>query len=142
MLGRLIQADPLRRAHQPQHATGPAIRGTQLSGTAGDVGQVSADRGVLCRIATKMVIVMRSDLEMSSGKIAAQAAHAAVTAALAAAETAELAAWLEDGQPKVVLRADSLAKLEQIIASAESRSLRVNVIADAGRTELAPGTVR
>ncbi len=53
---------------------------------------------------TKLVLVVRADLGMGRGKVAAQAAHAAVAAALAAIGTAAFRAWLQDGQPKVVLR--------------------------------------
>lgn len=88
----------------------------------------------------KLVIAVRTDLGMSVGKTAAQVAHAAVTAALSAAGTPELPAWLEDGQGKVVVRVDSLEALMQTVQAADHRDVRATVIADAGRTELQPGT--
>ena len=53
----------------------------------------------------RLTLVVRADLGMGRGKIAAQAAHAAVAAVLAALGTADFRAWLGDGQPKVVLKA-------------------------------------
>ena len=87
-----------------------------------------------------MVIAVRSDLEMSVGKTAAQVAHAAVSAALSAAGSPQLPAWLEDGQGKIVVRVGSRDALRQIVDQARARGLRATVIADAGRTELEPGT--
>jgi PTH2 family peptidyl-tRNA hydrolase len=88
----------------------------------------------------KMVIAVRTDLGMTAGKTAAQVAHAAVTAALSAAGTPELPAWLEDGQGKVVVRVGSIEALREKVEAAQACNLRATVIADAGRTELEPGT--
>jgi PTH2 family peptidyl-tRNA hydrolase len=95
----------------------------------------------LGRIATKLVIVLRSDLPMSAGKAAAQAAHAAVGAVLAQLRSPPLAAWLDEGQPKVVLRVDSAGALDDVVAEARRHGLPVCPIADAGRTQLPAGTV-
>ena len=48
----------------------------------------------------KLVILMRSDLKMSKGKTAAQAAHAAVTCALASkkTDTRTFDRWMSEGQ--------------------------------------------
>jgi len=89
---------------------------------------------------TKLVVVVRADLGMGRGKIAAQAAHAAVAAALAAIGTPAFAAWLREGQPKVVLRAGSAEELDAIAGQAHAAGLPVQVIHDAGRTQVAEGT--
>ncbi len=89
---------------------------------------------------TKLVLVVRADLGMGRGKIAAQAAHAAVAAALASIGTPDFAAWLRDGQPKVVLRAGSEEELAAIAAEAAAAGLPVQVIHDAGRTQVVEGT--
>jgi PTH2 family peptidyl-tRNA hydrolase len=52
----------------------------------------------------KLVFLVRTDLAMGRGKIAAQVAQAAVLAALGCAGTPDLAKWLDQGQPKVVLK--------------------------------------
>ena len=53
---------------------------------------------------TKMALVVRTDLGLGKGKIAAQAAHAAVAAVLVTTDTSMTTAWLAEGQPKVVRR--------------------------------------
>jgi PTH2 family peptidyl-tRNA hydrolase len=93
------------------------------------------------RRATKLAIVLRTDLRMSAGKAAAQAAHAAVAAALTTLGTPGFAAWLDDGQPKVVLRVAGPDELDDVVAAAGRSGLPVQTIADAGRTQLDPGTV-
>jgi peptidyl-tRNA hydrolase, PTH2 family len=89
---------------------------------------------------TKLVLVVRADLGMGRGKIAAQAAHAAVAAALASIGTPDFAAWLRAGQPKVVLRAGSELELDAIVEQAAAAGLPVQMIHDAGRTQVAEGT--
>jgi PTH2 family peptidyl-tRNA hydrolase len=89
---------------------------------------------------TKLTLVVRADLGMGRGKMAAQAAHAAVTAALANLGTPDFRAWLRDGQPKVVLRASSEDDLDAIADQAAAAGLPVHVIRDAGRTQVAEGT--
>lgn len=95
-------------------------------------------------MAAKLSLVVRTDLGMGRGKLAAQVAHAAVTAVLAAQLTADgradLAGWLAGGQPKVVLRVGSGAELGELAATAKAAGLPAQVITDAGRTQLAPGT--
>jgi peptidyl-tRNA hydrolase, PTH2 family len=77
---------------------------------------------------------------MGRGKIAAQASHAAVAAALASIGTPDFTAWLRAGQPKVVLRVGSEEDLYAIAGQATEAGLQVQVIHDAGRTQVAEGT--
>ena len=89
----------------------------------------------------KLVLVVRADLGMGRGKIAAQAAHAAVIAALASQGSATFTAWLAEGQVKVVLRAASEEQLRDIAGQAAAAGLPAHLVADAGRTQLEPGTL-
>ncbi len=91
-------------------------------------------------MAEKLVLVVRTDLGMGRGKIAAQAAHAAVAATLASLGSADFAGWFREGQPKVVLRAGSAEQLDDIARRARAAGLPAEVIHDAGRTQLEPGT--
>jgi peptidyl-tRNA hydrolase len=89
----------------------------------------------------KLALLVRTDLGMGRGKIAAQAAHAAVEAVLRSYCGAEFAGWLRDGQPKVVLRVGSEEELSEVCAAAEAAGLPVAVIRDAGRTQVQAGAV-
>ena len=92
---------------------------------------------------SKMVIVMRNDLKMSKGKIAAQAAHAAVNCAFASKkkDPKNFDKWMSEGQKKVVVKVNSEKELFEIKSIADVAGLINSVITDAGRTEIAPGTV-
>jgi PTH2 family peptidyl-tRNA hydrolase len=89
----------------------------------------------------KLILVVRTDLGMGRGKLAAQVAHAAVAAALAAVDRADLIEWLNEGQPKVVLRVSSAEQLQDVADRARQASLPVEVICDAGRTQVGAGTL-
>ncbi len=89
----------------------------------------------------KLVLVVRTDLEMGRGKAAAQAAHAAVTATLRTLGAPATRTWLDEGQPKVVLKVGGEDGLRAVCAAAGKAGLPVHVIRDAGRTQIDPGTV-
>lgn len=90
----------------------------------------------------KMIIVVRKDIEMGKGKIAAQASHAAVSCAVKTYKDNRLLydIWYLEGQKKVVVKVDSLVELEKIAKTAEENGLTCVMIQDAGRTQLEPGT--
>jgi len=92
-------------------------------------------------MAVKLALVVRADLGMGRGKIAAQVAHAAVAAVLANAGNQDFAAWLAEGQPKVVLKVASAEQLAEVVRGAVAAGLPVELIRDAGRTQVEPGTV-
>ncbi|MDV0447225.1 hypothetical protein MsAg5_11040 [Methanosarcinaceae archaeon Ag5] len=88
----------------------------------------------------KQCIIMRTDLKLSPGKLAVQVAHAAVSSA-EWADKRELDAWKAGGQKKVVLKASSLQELFELKEKARREGLPTALITDAGRTEIAPGTI-
>ncbi|MBI4170150.1 MAG: peptidyl-tRNA hydrolase [Candidatus Aenigmarchaeota archaeon] len=88
----------------------------------------------------KQVIVMRGDLKLSLGKAAAQASHASVSAALKSKKTA-LKKWQLEGQKKVILKARNLEELIALKKKCDRLGLTNSIISDAGRTELAAGTI-
>ncbi len=90
----------------------------------------------------KQVIVMRNDLKMSRGKIAAQAGHAAVSAAEEARKRYSdwWKAWMAEGQCKIALRAESDQELLELEKKAKKSKLPTALIIDRGLTELPPGT--
>jgi peptidyl-tRNA hydrolase, PTH2 family len=91
----------------------------------------------------KLVIVARKDIKLSAGKLAAQVGHAAVDCALKSKRHQPDAfdAWYEQGQKKVVLKAESEKQLFELKLAAERAGLTTALIADAGHTELPPGTI-
>jgi len=91
----------------------------------------------------KMVIVVRADLGMSKGKTAAQVAHAAVNCALISKKSNPDAMneWMNNAYPKIVLKVRSMEELISLKISADAAGLVNSIIADAGRTEIAPGSV-
>ena len=107
---------------------------------------------------SKMMIVMRRDLKMRKGKIAAQAGHACIDAILRALikedrmndfeMTAEglalknsdkpsspLTDWFAYGCAKVCVYVDSEEALLDIVKKAEERGIIASLITDAGMTE-------
>jgi peptidyl-tRNA hydrolase, PTH2 family len=87
----------------------------------------------------KLALVVRTDLGMRRGKIAAQVAHAAVTAVLISRD-ADVSAWLSQGQPKVVLKVAAGEELLDLARQAVADGLIAEVVHDAGRTQVVPGT--
>lgn len=93
----------------------------------------------------KMVLVARTDLSMTQGKIAAQAVHAALAAYRTAIEfnPSEVIRWVNDGEKVVVVRAPEHAGpafLHERAEQATSLGLPTFLVADAGRTQVAPGS--
>jgi PTH2 family peptidyl-tRNA hydrolase len=90
----------------------------------------------------KLAVVVRDDLQLSRGKLAVQVAHAAVSCAFKArrAKSAWLKAWIDEGQRKVILRAEDLEELRELEGRARSLGLTTELVTDAGLTEVPPGT--
>lgn len=91
----------------------------------------------------KQAIVLRSDLGMSRGKIAAQSGHAAVSAADEARRKYSewWSAWLKEGQCKIAVKVGSEKDLLELERAARELGLPCALITDRGLTELPPGTV-
>lgn len=88
----------------------------------------------------KQAIVVRTDLGMGTGKLAAQVAHAALSA-YEDTDSRTRNAWKGSGQKKVVLKASGEAQLFELADKAEREGLPNAIIRDAGHTQLEPGTV-
>ena len=85
----------------------------------------------------KQAIVVRTDLGMGKGKMAAQAAHAAV---LAAQKSSYRGQWMLEGQKKVVLRVSGLEGLLAVMRAASMQGLSTAMVEDAGLTQISSGT--
>lgn len=88
----------------------------------------------------KQVLVVREDLKMSPGKLAAQCAHASLGAWRRSGRLIK-GLWRVEGEKKVVLRAKSEKELLELEKKAKEMKLPCFLVRDAGRTELSPGTI-
>ncbi|XP_005394038.1 PREDICTED: peptidyl-tRNA hydrolase 2, mitochondrial [Chinchilla lanigera] len=90
----------------------------------------------------KMILVVRNDLKMGKGKVAAQCSHAAVSAykQVQKRNPKVLKEWEYCGQPKVVVKAPDEETLLELLAHAKMLGLTVSLIQDAGRTQIEPGS--
>jgi peptidyl-tRNA hydrolase len=88
----------------------------------------------------KQVIVVNRSLALPKGKLAAQVAHAAVGAFVAADARAQ-AAWLDVGMPKIVVYAADADALQQLETAARQRGIPICLVRDAGRTVIPAGTI-
>ncbi|KAG8178826.1 hypothetical protein JTE90_015379 [Oedothorax gibbosus] len=90
----------------------------------------------------KLVLIVRDDLGMSRGKIAAQCSHASVmaykNATLYNPEAAQL--WEAYAQAKVVLKTDNEKSLLALYEAAKTNGICASLVCDAGRTEVASGS--
>lgn len=81
----------------------------------------------------RLWVLVREDIEMPSGKLAAQAAHAAWGAARSA-DDQSLASWKADGGAIAALSLRSLAEMERLARAAGTALCPAAFIVDAGRT--------
>jgi PTH2 family peptidyl-tRNA hydrolase len=88
----------------------------------------------------KQMILIRKDLKMSKGKIAAQASHASVGALLKSHKD-DIKKWKDQGMKKVILAVKDEKELLEYKEDAQDAGLVVSLVTDAGRTEVMPGTV-
>ena len=88
----------------------------------------------------KQVIIVNRALALPKGKLAAQVAHAAVGAFVAASTRAQVA-WLQVGMPKIVVYAADADALVQLEARARQQQIPVCLVHDAGRTVIPAGTI-
>jgi PTH2 family peptidyl-tRNA hydrolase len=91
----------------------------------------------------KQVLVIRTDLKMSRGKMAVQTAHAAVSSAEEARKHSPMPwrRWLWEGQKKVAVKVATESDLISLREKAERAGLPTYLVRDRGLTELPPGTV-
>jgi peptidyl-tRNA hydrolase, PTH2 family len=88
----------------------------------------------------KQVILVRHDLKLPKGKLAAQVAHASVEAVLKS-DNDKIKSWRFIGSKKIVLKVKDEKELYKYIQIAKDLNLKTSLITDAGKTVIAPGTV-
>ncbi|GME80774.1 unnamed protein product [Ambrosiozyma monospora] len=110
----------------------PEVNSTPLNDIPGD-----------CR----MALVVRQDLQMQKGKIAAQCAHAAIALYRLMSDTTSpaynqvmLNRWLRGGQAKITLKVPDKTGMDMLFAMALSLDVNCYIVHDAGRTQVASGS--
>jgi peptidyl-tRNA hydrolase, PTH2 family len=142
-----IVSDQCSRVCPRPNRAGPWLL---VAGAAVGVWSVGGEGGREIEMKLKQVIVVRKDLNMRKGKLAAQVAHAAtlmllenisssrpyqhdeiVCVCLTSAEFE----WLNQSYPKIVVGVDSEQELEVSIMKATEAGVKVYRVIDEGRTE-------
>lgn len=90
----------------------------------------------------KLVLIVRTDLKMSPGKVASQCVHAALGAfrRIGYIDFNLCQKWQMQGEKTVCLKCNDVAEVNRLCAEAERAGLVVYAVHDAGRTEVEPGT--
>ena len=88
----------------------------------------------------KQVMVVRTDIKMGKGKIAAQCCHAAI-GAYKQADKEKIRKWENEAYAKVVLKAPTLQDLYNLRELARAKGVAYYLVTDAGRTQLPKSTV-
>lgn len=100
----------------------------------------------------RQIIIMRTDLEMSVGKMIAQGAHASEGATIKQQQNLQdtrmsmdlyekLQTWRNTGKTKIVVGISSEEKLMNLVKKAEELGINAYVVLDEGRTEFNEPTI-
>ena len=90
----------------------------------------------------KMVIAVRTDLKMGKGKMCAQVGHGVLSAGMRCRKSHKnlYQRYRWNGQKKICVKVNGEEELLMVQAKAQSLGLIAEVIADAGHTQIAPGS--
>jgi PTH2 family peptidyl-tRNA hydrolase len=94
----------------------------------------------------KMVFLVRQDLKMKAGKIAAQVAHAAlglyddIIFGNDQYQQEALDFWVNYGKKKVVLKVPDLETMNNVLKQCKQAKIAYCMITDAGCTQIPPGS--
>lgn len=87
----------------------------------------------------KQAVIIRTDLDMSKGKLVSQGSHASL-AAFAKSEPKKRERWEREGSKKVVLKVGGEKELVDAYKMAVRAGLAAALITDRGLTQVEPGT--
>ncbi|RYO96137.1 hypothetical protein DL764_007515 [Monosporascus ibericus] len=108
------------------------------------VADVAAGAGGNTNEECKLVLVVRTDLGMTKGKIAAQCSHATLACYKTLSRSASsslLRRWERHGQAKIAVQTKSEDEMLELMGRARSLGITAEVIQDAGRTQIDPGSL-
>jgi len=140
----------LGRTHKPNSATAHVSATAETNAGAGATPEkrrrrkepLEVDRFAESYEDFKMVLVVRNDLKMGKGKIAAQCSHATLGLYkdICSRAPKALQRWEMCGQAKVVTKVDSEEDMLALKAKANESKLPCHITIDAGRTQVAPNS--
>ncbi|KAH7160711.1 peptidyl-tRNA hydrolase PTH2-domain-containing protein [Dactylonectria macrodidyma] len=137
-----IDEDDTLLDHAPNWANGADADRRQ--GLKNPEKPVVRDTGEEC----KLVLVVRTDLGMTKGKIAAQCSHATLACYKKLARSPEgsaerklLARWEKLGQAKIAVQIKGQDEMLALCRKARSLGLVAEVVQDAGRTQIEAGSM-
>ncbi|KAJ3257272.1 hypothetical protein HK103_004826 [Boothiomyces macroporosus] len=92
----------------------------------------------------KMVLVIRTDLGMGKGKVAAQCSHATLDAYQKSLESEKWSEWVDSwetyGCAKITLKCNDEDEMLRLQREARKKGLVAQSICDAGKTQIAAGS--
>ena len=90
----------------------------------------------------KLVLLVRMDLKMAKGKMAAQCSHATLACykSLSVSNPRLVKHWEKIGQAKVALKCPTEEEMNELEKKAKAVGLCAKSIRDAGRTQIAAGS--
>jgi peptidyl-tRNA hydrolase, PTH2 family len=88
----------------------------------------------------KQVILVRADLKLPKGKLAAQVGHACIDAAFGSPKEV-VKKWRDQGMKKIVLKVADEKELLEYERKCQDAGLVTSLIIDAGHTTVKPGTI-
>ncbi|KAI1825211.1 PTH2-domain-containing protein [Xylaria intraflava] len=138
-----------KKDKKKQKATADDAEGE--GGAAAAAAHSSPARGGNPNEECKLVLVVRTDLGMTKGKIAAQCSHATLacyktlsrgaTRQPTSVEANILKRWERLGQAKIAVQVKSQDEMLTLMGKARSLGITAEVIQDAGRTQIDPGSL-
>ncbi|SCV72652.1 BQ2448_4189 [Microbotryum intermedium] len=131
---------PLSRGGKPSYPTGKddETEDDHDEGNLDDLATIKPKGDEPC----KLVLVVRTDLQMTKGKIAAQCGHATLACykSVVKGNPNLVRHWERTGQAKIAVKCDSEEELLILQATAKSLGICARSIQDAGRTQVASGS--
>ena len=85
-------------------------------------------------------MIVRTDLKMGKGKIAAQCCHGAV-ATYKRSDPKKIRKWENEAYAKVVLKVKTLEELQELKKVADDKGIVNYLVVDAGRTQIPTSSV-
>ena len=88
----------------------------------------------------KQVMIVRTELKMGKGKIAAQCCHGSI-GSYKKASSEKIRKWETTGYAKVVLKVKTLEELSELKKQADINKVPNYLVVDAGRTQIPTSSV-